>query len=149
MPKPSLEDLTPEFMAKTQQARNPQLAIEALRKLISEETARTTRNNVIRERAFSELITELTNKSTNQQLTSEDIAALVEPAKELAKEVALEKDRGHWFSPPLNEDELAFHDAVTQNDSAVDVPDKQPAAIKLVMEQVESMAPRFAEARAG
>jgi type I restriction enzyme R subunit len=27
-------------------------------------------------------------------------------------------------------------------------PDKQPGAIKLVMEQMESMAPRFAEARA-
>jgi len=26
-------------------------------------------------------------------------------------------------------------------------PDKQPEAIKLVMEQMESMAPRFAEAR--
>ncbi|MCC3296818.1 type I restriction endonuclease subunit R [Arthrobacter caoxuetaonis] len=195
MPKPSLDDLTPEFMAKTQKARNPQLAIEALRKLISEEAARTTRNNVIRERAFSERITELMNKYTNQQLTSaEVIAALVE----LAKEVAKEKDRGQRFSPPLNEDELAFYDAVTQNDSAVDVqgegvlaniardlvavmrrdvrtdwtvrddvraklrssikrllvkngypPDKQPAAIKLVMEQMESMAPRFAEARAG
>lgn len=195
MPKPSLEDLTPEFMAKTQQARNPQLAIEALRKLISEEALRTTRNNAIRERAFSERITELMNKYTNQQLTSaEVIAALVE----LAKEVAQEKNRGKQFNPELNQDELAFYDAVSQNASAVDVqgegvlaniardlvavmrrdvrtdwtvrddvraklrssikrllvkngypPDKQPAAIKLVMEQMESMAPRFAEARAG
>lgn len=195
MPKPSLDDLTPEFMAKTQQARNPQLAIEALRKLISEEATRTTRNNAIRERAFSERITELMNKYTNQQLTSaEVIAALVE----LAKEVSQEKDRGKQFNPALNEDELAFYDAVSQNESAVDVqgegvlaniardlvkvmrrdvrtdwtvrddvraklrssikrllvlngypPDKQPAAIKLVMEQMESMAPRFAEARAG
>ncbi|MBP3042423.1 type I restriction endonuclease subunit R [Arthrobacter jiangjiafuii] len=195
MPKPSLDDLTPEFMAKTQHARNPQLAIEALRKLISEEATRTTRNNAIRERAFSERITELMNKYTNQQLTSaEVIAALVE----LAKEVSQEKDRGKQFSPALDEDELAFYDAVSQNESAVDVqgegvlaniardlvkvmrrdvrtdwtvrddvraklrssikrllvlngypPDKQPAAIKLVMEQMESMAPRFAEARAG
>ena len=28
-------------------------------------------------------------------------------------------------------------------------PDKQPAAIKLVMEQMESMAPRYAEERSG
>lgn len=194
MPKPSLEDLTPEFMAQTQQAKNPQLAIEALRKLISEEAMRTTRNNAIRERAFSERITELMKKYTNQQLTSaEVIAALVE----LAREVSKEKDRGKRFSPELNEDELAFFDAVAQNESAVDVqgegvladiardlvkvmrrdvrtdwtvrddvraklrssikrllvkngypPDKQPAAIKLVMEQMESMAPRFAEERA-
>ncbi|WP_354236586.1 type I restriction endonuclease subunit R [Arthrobacter sp. UYEF3] len=193
MPKPSLDDLTPEFIAKTQQARNPQLAIEALRKLISDETVTATRNNVIRQRAFSERITELMKKYTNQQLTSaEVIAELVE----LAREVAAEANRGARFTPPLNSDELAFYDAVASNESAVEVqgegiladiarelvsvmrrdvrtdwtvrddvraklrssikrllvrfgypPDKQPEAIKLVMEQMESMAPRFAAAR--
>lgn len=193
MPKPSLDDLTPEFIAKTQQARNPQLAIEALRKLITDESAKTTRNNLIRQRAFSERVAELMRKYTNQQLTSaEVIAELVE----LAKEVAAESNRGAQFSPPLNSDELAFYDAVAQNESAVEVqgegvlaeiarqlvqvmrrdvrtdwtvredvraklrssikrllvlngypPDKQPGAIKLVMEQMESMAPRFAEDR--
>jgi type I restriction enzyme R subunit len=29
MSKPSLDDLSPEFISKTQQARNPQLAMEA------------------------------------------------------------------------------------------------------------------------
>jgi type I restriction enzyme, R subunit len=190
MPKPSLDDLTPEFIAKTKQARNPHLAIEALRKLVTDESAKTTRNNLVRQRAFSERIAELMKKYTNQQLTSaEVIAELVE----LAKEVAAEGNRGARFSPALNSDELAFYDAVAQNESAVEVqgegvladiarelvsvmrrdvrtdwtvrddvraklrssikrllvkfgypPDKQPAAIKLVMEQMESMAPRFA-----
>jgi type I restriction enzyme, R subunit len=103
---------------------------------------------------------------------------------------------GPKFTPPLNSDELAFYDAVAQNESAVEVqgegklaeiarqlvnvmrrdvrtdwtvrddvpaklrssikrllvingypPDTQREAIKLVMEQMESMAPRFAEAR--
>ncbi|NKG22004.1 type I restriction endonuclease subunit R [Paeniglutamicibacter sp. ANT13_2] len=188
MPKPSLSDLTPEFIAKTQKARNPQLAIEALRKLIADESKRTTKNNVIRQRAFSARITELMNKYTNQQLTSaEVIAELVE----LAKEVAAEADRGQQFTPPLDEDELAFYDAVAVNQSAVEAqgpgmlaeiarqlvivmrrdvrtdwtvredvraklrssvkrlliingypPDKQPEAIKLVIEQMEAMAQR-------
>lgn len=186
MPHPSLDDLTPEFIARTQKARNPQLAIEALRALISEESRRSTRNNAIRQRAFSERITELMNRYTNQQLTSaEVIAELVA----LAKEVAQESNRGQQFSPPLNEDELAFYDAVAVNESAVteqgpnmlaeiarqlvavmrrdvrtdwtvreDVraklrssvkrllilngypPDKQPEAIKLVIDQMETMA---------
>lgn len=74
------------------------------------------------------------------------------------------------FSPPLNSDELAFYDAVAQNESAVTVqgddfraklrssikwllikhrypPDKQPCAIKLVLEQMESLAPRYAADR--
>ena len=193
MPKPSLDDLTPDFVVKTQKARNPQLAIEALRKLIADESMESTRNNVIRQRAFSERITELMRKYTNQQLTSaEVIAELVE----LAREVAREGNRGARFTPPLNSDELAFYDAVALNESAVEVqgegilasiardlvavmrrdvrtdwtvrddvraklrssikrllvkygypPDKQPEAIKLVMEQMESMAPRFAKAR--
>ncbi|WP_246020965.1 type I restriction endonuclease subunit R [Arthrobacter echini] len=193
MPKPSLDELTPEFISRTQQARNPQLAIEALRKLIADESAATTRNNITRQRNFSERITDLMKKYTNAQLTSaEVIAELVE----LAREVAKEGNRGAHFTPPLNSDELAFYDAVSANDSAVEIqgegiladiardlvsvmrrdvrtdwtvrddvraklrssikrllvkygypPDKQPAAIKLVMEQMESMAPRFAEAR--
>jgi type I restriction enzyme R subunit len=193
MPKLSLSDLTPEFLAKTQQARNPQLAIEALRKLLIEEAVASTRNNVVRQRAFSERITELMNKYTNQQLTS---AQVIAELVELAREVAAEANRGAHFTPPLTSDELAFYDAVALNESAVEVqgetvlakiardlvgvmrrdvrtdwtvrddvraklrssikrlliingypPDKQPGAIKLVMEQMESMAPRYAEER--
>ncbi|GAA4379588.1 type I restriction endonuclease subunit R [Agromyces bauzanensis] len=193
MPRPSLSQLTPEFARRAQQARNPQLAIEALRDLLLEESAAVSRGNLVRERAFSARIAELMNKYTNQQLTSaEVIAELVE----LAREVAAEGNRGQHFSPPLNDDELAFYDAVAQNESAVEIqgesvlaeiarelvaimrrdvrtdwtvradvkaklrssikrllvlkgypPDKQPEAIKLVMEQMESMAPRYSEER--
>ena len=193
MPRPSLDDLTPDFVTKTQQASNPHLAIEALRSMLAEESTRATRSNMVRQRAFSERINELMSKYTNQQLTSaEVIAELVE----LAKEVAAEGDRGKRFTPALSQDELAFYDAVAQNESAVleqgddvlatiardlvavmrrdvrtdwtvrdDVraklrssikrllvkhgypPDKQAAAIKLVMEQMESMAPRYAAER--
>jgi len=132
-------------------------------------------------------------KYTNLQLTS---AQVIAELVELAKEVAAEANWGKTFTPPLNVDELAFFDAVAQNESAVEVqgrgvlagiarelvavmqrdvrtdwtvrddvraklrssikrllvrhgypPDKQPEAIKLVMEQMESMAPRYARDR--
>ncbi|HET8616382.1 MAG TPA: type I restriction endonuclease subunit R [Actinomycetales bacterium] len=193
MPRPSLADLGPDFAQQVQQARNPHLAIEALRAMLVDESARATRGNVVRQRAFSDRINELMARYTNQQLTSaEVIAELVE----MAREVAAEGNRGQHFSPPLNDDELAFYDAVAQNESAVELqgegvlaqiardlvavmrrdvrtdwtvrddvrakrrtsikrllvkhgypPDKQPAAIKLVMEQMEAMAPRYADAR--
>jgi type I restriction enzyme, R subunit len=129
------------------------------------------------------------NRYTNQQLTSaEVIAKLIE----LAKEVAAEGDRGQRFTPPLNDDELAFYDAISTNPSAVEQqgeetlakiarelvavmrrdvktdwtvrddvraklrssikhllvkykypPDKQQGAIRLVIEQMEAMAPRY------
>jgi type I restriction enzyme R subunit len=191
MPKPTLADLGPEFVVKAQQARNQHLAIEALRKLISDESVKSTRNNVIRARAFSDRVMELMNKYTNQQLTSAQvIAALVE----LAKDVAAESKRGETFTPPLTNAELSTFDAIAENPSAVDVmgtdvlaqiarelvavmrrdvrtdwtvrddvkaklrssikrllmkykypPDQQQSAIKLVMEQMESMASRYAE----
>lgn len=190
LPKPSLSDLGPEYVHRAQRADNPHLAIEALRDLLTEESARVTQNSIVRHRAFSEKLKELMNRYTNQQLTSaEVIAELIE----LAKEVAAEATRGEQFTPPLNSDELAFYDAVAANESAVDVqgddvlaqiarelvavmrrdiktdwtvrddvraklrssikrllvkykypPDQQPGAITLVMEQMESMAPRMA-----
>lgn len=194
MPRPALDDLTPAFITKTQQADNPHLAIEALRALIAEESTRVARHNTVRQRAFSERVTELLTRYTNQQLTS---AQVIAELVELAKDIAAEGQRGATFTPPLNEDELAFYDAVAQNESAVqeqgpdllaqiardlvavmqrdvrtdwtvrdDVraklrssikrllvkhgypPDKQPGAIKLVMEQMEAMAPRYSQLRA-
>ncbi|TJZ76998.1 type I restriction endonuclease subunit R [Rhodococcus oryzae] len=190
MPKPSLSDINVDFIAKTKQAKNPNLAIEALRRLINEESRKAARHNVVRQRAFSEKLQDLMVKYTNSQLTSaEVIAAMVE----MAKEVAEEADRGARFSPPLDYKELAFYDAVSQNPSAVaeqgegkladiarelvavmrrdvrtdwtvreDVkaklrsqikrlltkhgypPDQQPEAIKLVIEQMEIIAPEMA-----
>ena len=193
MPKPSLTDLGGSFVAKAQEATNPHLAIEALRALVEQESAKATGHNVLRQRAFSDRVNELMRKYTNQQLTSaEVIAELIA----LAKDVVAEAARGERFSPPLDEDQLAFFDAVATNESAVDVmgegilagiarelvkvmrrdirtdwtvrddvraklrtsikrllvkhgypPDEQPAAIKLVMEQMEAMAPRYAVQR--
>lgn len=193
LPRLSLHDLGPEFLAKAQAAPNPHLAIEALRKSLVDAGARASHGNLIRQRAFSERIAEIMKRYTNQQLTAaEVIAELVE----LAREIAAEASRGERFTPPLSNDELAFYDAVAQNESAVAVqgedvlaeiarelvsvmrrdvrtdwtvrddvraklrssikrllvkykypPDKQPGAIKLVMDQMESLAPRYAEDR--
>ncbi|MGC0252366.1 type I restriction endonuclease subunit R [Pseudactinotalea sp. Z1748] len=188
--KPTLSDLDTGFIAKMKEAPNPHLAIEALRNMLLEESRTAARNNVVRQRAFSEQLRDLMTKYVNQNLTSaEVIAALID----MAKDVAAEPHRGEQFSPALSDDELAFYDAVATNESAVaklgngvladiarslvevmrrdtrtdwtvreDVraklrssikrllakhgypPDKQPAAIKLVMDQMESLAPGYA-----
>lgn len=190
LPTPTLSDLGPDFVVRAQQADEAHLAIEALHNLLTAESAKVARHNLVRQRAFSERIGELMRRYTNEQLTpAEVIAQLVE----LAQEVAAEDDRGTTFDPPLSDDELAFYDAVSANESAVDVqgpdvlaeiarelvavmrrdvktdwtvrddvraklrsqvkrllvkyqypPDKQSGAIRLVIEQMESMAPRYA-----
>ena len=188
MPRPSLSDLTPEFLERAQQSSNAHLAIEALRNTVLQESARVTRNNLVRERAFSERVSELMTKYANAQLTAaEVIAELVT----LARDVAAEAARGTTFDPPLGTDELAVYDALNDNPSAVDVmgtdvlaqiarelvatmqrdiktdwtvrddvraklrssikrllikyrypPDQQAGAVKLVLEQMERLAPQ-------
>jgi type I restriction enzyme R subunit len=68
----SLADLTPGFVKTAQEAPNSQLAIEALGAMLLEESATVAKNNVVRQRAFSDHIGELMTKYTNQQLTSAD-----------------------------------------------------------------------------
>lgn len=118
MPRLSLDHLGAEFVQQAQNARNPQLAIEALRAALIDESLAVSRGNLVRQRAFSERISEIMNRYTNQQLTS---AQVIAELVELAHEVATEATRGNRFSPPLSTDELAFFDAVAENESAVEV----------------------------
>lgn len=85
LPKPTLSELGPDYATRAQNAANPHLAIEALRDLLTEESAAVSQNNLVRQRAFSQKVQELMNRYTNQQLTSaEVIAELIELAKEVA-----------------------------------------------------------------
>lgn len=100
IPKPSLDDLSPEFVATVKKASNPHLAIEALRKVLTEEAKAATRHNLVRQQAFSDRIEALMRRYTNQQITAaEVIAELID----MAKEVAAEADRGATFTPPLTD----------------------------------------------
>src|SRR5712691_10581117 len=72
-------------------------------------------HNLVRQQSFSDRLSELMKRYTNQQTTAEIIAELVAMSKEVSADAA----RGTEFRPPLNPDELAFYDAVAQNESAV------------------------------
>ena len=114
--RPDLSHLDQAFIQRMQRSKHPHLAIEALRRLVEQEMRRVTRHNVVRQRSFSDRLTELMRKYTNQQLTAAEIIAEVIA---LAREVSADAERGLQFTPALSEDELAFYDAVAQNESAV------------------------------
>jgi type I site-specific restriction-modification system R (restriction) subunit len=99
-----------------QQTRHPHLAIEALRRLVEQEMRRVTRHNVIRQQSFSDRLIALMTRYTNQNLAA---AQMIAELVAMAKEVSAHANRGQEFSPPLTTDELAFYDAVAQNESAV------------------------------
>ncbi|ADG89210.1 type I restriction endonuclease subunit R [Thermobispora bispora] len=114
--RPDLSHLDEAYLERLRASKTPHLAIEALRRAIEQTMRRVTRHNVVRQKTFSDRLIELMNRYTNQHLTSAEIIAELVA---MAKEVAADADRGKAFNPPLSEDELAFYDAVAQNEAAV------------------------------
>ena len=116
IPRPDLSHLDEAFVERMQQARNPHLAIEALRRLVEQEMRKVTRHNVVRQQSFSDRLMALMTRYTNQNLSS---AQVIAELVAMAKEVSADASRGQHFTPALTSDELAFFDAVAQNESAV------------------------------
>ncbi|MGH3834835.1 MAG: type I restriction endonuclease subunit R [Pseudonocardiaceae bacterium] len=116
LPRPDLSHLDQAFIERMQQARNPHLAIEALRRLIEQEMRKVTRHNIVRRQSFSDRLVQLMARYTNQHLTA---AQVIAELVAMAKEVSVDAGRGADFDPALTPDELAFYDAVADNESAV------------------------------
>ena len=114
--RPDLSHLDDAFIKRMQEQRNPHLAIEALRRLVEQEIRKVSKHNIVRQQSFSDRLAELMRRYTNQSLTAAQIIAEV---VELAKEISADARRGERFTPTLSSDELAFYDAVAQNESAV------------------------------
>jgi type I restriction enzyme R subunit len=125
--RPDLSHLDEAFIERMRAQRNPTLAIEALRRVIEQEMRKVTRHNIVKQTSFSERLADLMRRYTNQNLSAAEIIAKL---VELAREVSADANRGNKFAPPLNNDELAFYDAVAQNESAVtEMGDTKLAAI--------------------
>ena len=116
IPRPDLSHLDEAFIERMQQTRNPHLAIEALRRLVEQEMRTVTRHNVVRQQSFSDRLVALMTRYTNQTLSA---AQVIAELVAMAREVSADANRGQAFTPALSHDELAFYDAVAQNESAV------------------------------
>ncbi|WP_330304187.1 MULTISPECIES: type I restriction endonuclease subunit R [unclassified Streptomyces] len=107
--------LNDALVAKLQSSETPHLAAEALRRLVEQKMREVTRHNIVRQTAFSDRLQELMVRYMRQQLTSAEIIAKL---VEMAKEIANDARRGEQFTPALDNNELAFYDAVADLGSA-------------------------------
>jgi len=114
--RPDLSNLDEAYLARIRASKTPNLAIEALRRAIEQTMRAVTKHNIVRQRSFSERLVDLMNRYRQQHLTSAQI--LAELVK-MAKEVSADADRGKDFTPALSYEELAFYDAVAENESAL------------------------------
>lgn len=111
---PEISLLSDEFLDSLAQDDKPNLQMGLLRRLLNDEIKSVSRKNIVQGRKFSEQLEEAVNRYTNRSLsTAEIIAELVRLAKEMRDDKRRHEELG------LQEDEVAFYDAIVQNDTAV------------------------------
>ncbi|MFZ1010568.1 MAG: type I restriction endonuclease subunit R [Candidatus Sulfotelmatobacter sp.] len=114
--KPDISILSDEFLAEVKQLPQKNLAVEMLRKLLTDEIKTRSRRNVVKSRLFSDLLAASIRKYQNRAIQA---AQVIEELIGLAKQMREESEKGEALG--LTEDEVAFYDALEVNDSAVKV----------------------------
>jgi type I restriction enzyme R subunit len=116
LPKPDISILSDEFLDEVRGLPQKNLAVELLRKLLEDEVKTRARRNVVQARSFAELLGAVVKR---YQARAIEAAQVIEELIALAKELQAAGQRGAQLG--LNEDELAFYDALASNESAVEV----------------------------
>ncbi len=112
--KPNIGLLDDAFMADVRAMKSKNLAVELLEKLLRDEIRANTRSNVVQEKKYSDRLLETLRKYRNRAIeTAQVIEELIAMAKEFQEALKRHEALG------LNEDELAFYDALANNESAV------------------------------
>lgn len=114
--KPDISILSDEFLAEVKDLPQRNLAVELLRRLMSDEVRASRRKNVVQSRSFAEMLEKTIRAYQNRTL---ETAAVIQELIELAKHMREAHQRGDQLH--LTEEELAFYDALEVNDSAVKV----------------------------
>ena len=99
----------PKFLEEIAKMKEKNLAVELLKKLIAEQIHIYRHTNVVKSEKFSEIIQSKLNAYLNGMLTNEEV---IQELLKLAKDISDAKKEGQDLG--LNEDELAFYDALTK-----------------------------------
>lgn len=113
---PDISILSDEFLAEVQQMQKKNLALEALRKLINDGIRSRSKANIVETRTFSErLEAAVARYHANAITTAEVLQELIQ----LAKDIRAARLRGEESG--LSDEEIAFYDALAENESAVQI----------------------------
>lgn len=111
---PDISILSDGFLEEVKNMKQKNLAVEMLSRLLKGEVKTRTATNLIQAKKYSELLNKALLKYRNRSIeTAQIIEELIQMAKDFKKEMGRGKDLG------LNEDELAFYDALANNEAAV------------------------------
>lgn len=114
--RPDISILSDAFLADVQHLPQHNLAFELLKKLINDAIHTRMRKNVVQARSFAEMLEKSVRKYQNRAI---EAAQVIEELIRLAKEMREAQSRGQILE--LTDDEVAFYDALAENESARDV----------------------------
>ncbi|WP_419246450.1 type I restriction endonuclease subunit R [Serratia sp. NFX21] len=112
--KPNIGLLSDEFLQEVHDMPQRNLAVELLQKLLNDGIHARSNNNVVQEKKYSDRLKAVLLKYNNRAIeTAQVIEELIQMAKEFQAAMARDDALG------LNPDEIAFYDALAENESAV------------------------------
>lgn len=114
--KPDISILSDEFLEEIRGMKQKNLAVEMLKKLLNDEIRTQSKRNIVQARSFAKMLEETIKRYQNRSIETAQV--IIELIK-LAKEVKESQKRGDKLN--LSEDELAFYDALANNESAREV----------------------------
>ena len=110
--RPDISVLSDDFLMEVERMEQKNLAVEALKKLLNGEIKAKTRGNVVQNARLSERLTSAIARYHNHS---------VDALQVIQELIALAKDLKAQPNDHLSEAEKAFYDALSQNESAVEV----------------------------
>jgi len=111
---PDIAVLSDEFLNEVQGLEKKNIALEVLKKLLNDEIRTMQKRYLVKSRTFSKMLENTIKKYQNQTI---EAAQVISELVELAKKIREEKNRG--IDLKLNDDEVAFYDALCENESAI------------------------------
>jgi len=105
----------PKFLEEIGRMKEKNLAVEILKKLLAEQVALYKRTNLVKSEKFSEKLARALKAYVNGMLTNEEVIAEL---MRMAGEMATASAEGEALG--LNDEELAFYDALTRPEAVKD-----------------------------
>ena len=130
---PDISILSDEFLAEVKKMPQKNLAVELLQKLMKDEMKTRFKNNIVKQKQFSELLQNALDKYSNRAI---EAAQVIEELIQMAKEFKKDLDKAKEMN--LNESEVAFYDALSDNNSAKEKMDDE-LLVKIAREVAEKL----------
>jgi type I site-specific restriction-modification system R (restriction) subunit len=111
--QPDLSILSEQFLTEIRQTEERNLAVETLRRLLAGEIKARERANIVLSRKLSERLDDTLRRYHNRAV---DSVQVIEELIALARDISADAARGTELG--LNNEELAFYDALAENGSA-------------------------------